>query len=121
MSFRGDVSAKRRIHLQLPAELEADIKAVGREHGIGLGPAIRVVLGRGIGRGIDRGPVAEACRDCEAGLAALLAAEHTLLVVASILPGGRSLIDGLAADAAAAAERRLGFVGRVRPGNEAAP
>jgi hypothetical protein len=117
MSFRGDVSARRRVHLLLPAELEAELRAVGRVHGIGLGPAIRVVLGRGI----DRGPVAEASRDCEAGLAALLAAEHTLLVVASILPGGRSLIDGLAADAAAAAEQRLGVVGRVRPGHEATP
>ncbi len=106
MSFRGDVSAKRRIHFQLPSELEAEVRAIGREHGIGLGPAIRVVLRRGI----DRGPVAEACRDCASGLAALIAAEQTLLVVASILPQGRSLVDGLAADAATAAEQRLAAV-----------
>ncbi len=117
MSFRGYVSAKRRIHILLPSGLEAEVRAFGREHGIGLGPAIRVVLGRGI----ERGPVAEACRDCEAGLAALLAAEHALLVVASILPGGRNLIDRLAVDAAAAAEQRLGVVGRGRSGNEASP
>jgi hypothetical protein len=114
MSFRGDVSAKRRVHLLLPAELEAEVKAVGREHGIGLGPAIRVVLGRGI----DRGPVAEACRDCEAGLAALLAAEQTLLVVASILPQGRSLIAGLAAEAGIAAEQRLALVEAAGPKGE---
>lgn len=71
--------------------------------GLGAGPAIRAVLGQGLERGTDT----EACRDCAAGLAALIAAEQTLLLVAAILPNGRALVEGLAAEAAVAAEKRL--------------
>ena len=102
------MSEKRRVHLQLPAALEHAAREVGREHGFGLGPAIRVLLHRGL----ERGVVSEPCRDCAAGLAALIAAEQTLLVVASILPGGRVLIDSLASEAAAAAEQRLNLIGQ---------
>jgi hypothetical protein len=108
MSFRGGVSEKRRVHFELPSDLERQVKAFGLDHGIGLGPALRVVLRRGL----DRGHVSESCRDCAAGLAALVAAEQTLLLVASILPQGKSLVSGLAADAAAAAEQRLSLLGR---------
>ncbi len=44
-------------------------------------PAVAAALA-----GLERGAVTDACRDCAAGLAALIAAEQTLLVVASILP-----------------------------------
>ena len=103
------MSEKRRVHLQLPSELERAVRAVGQEHGLRLGPALRMVLRRG-----------ESCRDCPTGLAALVAAEQTLLLVASILPQGRSLVGGLAAEAVAAAEERLSLVGRGGAASELA-
>lgn len=116
MSFRGGVSEKRRVHLQLPSELERAVTAVGDEHGLRLGPALRMLLRRGL----EHGEVTESCRDCGAGLAALVAAEQTLLLVASILPQGRSLVGGLAAEAVAAAEQRLSLVGRGGAASELA-
>jgi len=117
MSFRGYVSAKRRIHLQLPSDMEREVRAVGHQQGIGLGPAIRAVVRRGLDLGQPDGP----CRDCAAAVAGLIAAEHALLVVASILPQGRSLIAGLAAEAASAAEQRLALVETPNPGDEVGP
>src|SRR5262245_47515039 len=102
MSFRGYVRAKRRLHLQLPADLERELRRFGDELGVGLGPAIRVAVRRWLES--DRG---DNSRDSAAAIAGLIAAEQTLLVVASILPGGRSLVAGLADEASAAAERRI--------------
>jgi hypothetical protein len=116
MSFRGGVSEKRRVHLQLPSELEQAVRTVGQEHGLRLGPALRMVLRRGL----DGEHAIESCRDCPTGLAALVAAEQTLLLVASILPQGRSLVGGLAAEAVAAAEQRLSLVGRGGAASEVA-
>jgi hypothetical protein len=117
MSFRGYVSAKRRVHLQLPSDLERELRAVGQELGIGLGPAIRVVVGRGLDRDEHQRP----CRDCNAAVAALIAAEHSLLVVASILPQGKSLIASLCAEAGAAAEQRLALIEAAGPEGEVTP
>lgn len=103
MSFRGFVSANRRLHLLLPIDLADELHQVGKQHGVGLGAAIRLLVRRALNAGGGH----ELCRDCPAGLAALVAAEQTLLVVAAILPNGRTLVDGLAVEAAAAAERRL--------------
>ncbi len=105
MSFRGYVRAKRRLHVQLPAELERELRTVGEDLGVGIGPAIRVVLRRWLES--ERGGTA---RESSAAVASLIAAEHALLVVASILPGGRSLVDGLADEATAAAGRRIALV-----------
>ena len=110
------MSAKRRIHLQLPSDLEREVRSVSQQHGVGLGPAIRIL----VRRALDRNGGQQPCRDCAAAVAGLIAAEHSLLVVASILPQGRSLIAGLAADAAAAAEQRLALVEEREPSSEAA-
>lgn len=45
--------------------------------------------------------------DSPAALAALVAAEHAALMVASVLPDGRRLMHELGPEAAAAAEERL--------------
>ena len=111
------MSAKRRIHLQLPSDLERELRLVGQQHGVGLGPAIRIL----VRRGLDRDGEHQRCRDCAAAVAALIAAEHTLLVVASILPQGTSLIGGLATEAVAAAEQRLALVEEREPDSEVTP
>jgi hypothetical protein len=103
MSFRGYVSAKRRIHLQLPLDMEQAVKAIGGKLGIGVGPAIRVVLSRGLAPTEEGKP----CPDCPAALAARIAAEHTVLMVAAVLPEGQRRMRELAAQAASAAEDRL--------------
>ncbi|HEX2681252.1 MAG TPA: hypothetical protein VHQ03_08155 [Candidatus Dormibacteraeota bacterium] len=101
------MSAKRRVHLQLPSDMEQEVREVGRQHGVGLGAAVRVLLRRGLD---TEGTFGRSCHDCAAAVASLIAAEHSLLVVASILPQGRSLIVGLAADAATAAAERLASI-----------
>jgi hypothetical protein len=104
MSFRGYVSAKRRIHLQLPSDVEQAVRAIGEDHGTaGLGPAIRLVLRRGLGAAAE----GSACHDCAAAMAALVAAEHAVLMVAAVLPEGQRRVRELAPQAAVAAEVRL--------------
>jgi hypothetical protein len=101
--------------LQLPGDMEQELRKVGEDLGIGLGPAIRVVLRRWLDlEHVDSG------RDSSAAVAGLIAAEQTLLVVASILPGGQSLVADLAGEAAAAAERRIAQVEEA-PTDEAQP
>ena len=97
------MSAKRRIHLQLPSDMEQAVRAIGDELAIGLGPAIRLVLSRGLGTAED----GKTCPGCAAALAALVAAEHAVLMVAAILPEGQRRMRELAPQAAAAAQDRL--------------
>jgi hypothetical protein len=107
MSFRGYVSAARRIHFQLPSDIERAVRALGAEHGIGgLGPAIRHVLTRGLGRDEED----KACRDCAAATAALVAAEHAVLMVSAVLPEGQRRMRELAPQAAVSAADRLSLV-----------
>ncbi len=98
MSFRGYVSAKHRFHLQLPADLEEQVREAGRRSGLGLGAAIRVLLAKAL----QEGPQGQA-----ASLAGLVAAEHAVLAVASILPDGERRMAELADKAMSAAEKRL--------------
>jgi hypothetical protein len=106
MSFRGYVSAKRRIHLQLPSEMEQEVRAIGHGLAIGLGPAIRLVLSRGLAAAQED----KTCRDCPAALAAVVAAEHAALMVAAVLPDGQRRMRELAPQAALAAEVRLSLL-----------
>jgi hypothetical protein len=53
--------------------------------------------------------------DSQAALAALVAAEHAVLAVASVLPDGERRIAELAPQAAAAAEQRLAMFREVEP------
>ena len=105
MTIREGVSASRRFHLVLPTELESEAKAFGRSVGLGLGPAIRLLVGRGLAA--EERPVAERRPESATALAALVAAEHAVLMVASILPEGESRMRSLAERASQAAEERL--------------
>ena len=93
----------RRFHFWLPADLELLLGTFARDHGLSLGPAIRLALARSL-REEESGSRTD---ESAVSLAALTAAEHTVLMVASVLPEGRRLMEKLAAEAAAAAEARL--------------
>lgn len=102
MTIREGVSASsRRFHLALPVDLETELAAFARQHGLGLGPAMRLLAAQALEFGSQRpseSPVA---------LAALTAAEHAVLMVASILPEGERRMRELGQRAALAAEERL--------------
>jgi hypothetical protein len=99
------VRPSRRFHLVLSAQLEAGIRSFAIRHGLSLAEAVRSLA--------DRSLTAETTgnsgnpSDSPASLAALVAAEHAVLMVASVLPDGERRMDELRAQAAAAAEERL--------------
>jgi hypothetical protein len=102
------VSASRRFHLLLPVELEAEAKAFGRASGLALAPAVRLLVARGLEAEADSaGP---RLAESPVLLATLAAAEHAVLMVASILPEGEQRMRALAARASQAAEERLAMV-----------
>ena len=72
--------------------------------GLQLGPAIRMLVGRGLQWDRDA-PSPQP--DSPAALAALTASEHAVLMVASILPEGEQRMRSLAERAAEAAAERL--------------
>jgi hypothetical protein len=107
------VSASRRFHLLLPVELEAEAKAFGRGAGLGLGAAIRLLVALGLEA--EANPARSTAEP--ALLATLTAAEHGVLMVASILPEGERRMRELSQRATLAAEERLAFFTAEREGN----
>ena len=98
----------RRLHLGLPSELEADLSDFARQHGLGLGTAIRLLAGQALSsEGARRADTTTSTLDSPAALAALAAAEHAVLMVASILPDGDRRMHSLAERATTAAGERL--------------
>lgn len=106
LTIREGVSASRRFHFWLPSDLEADLMSYGHPRGLLLGPAIRILARRSLELEGHR-PAGVAPNDSPAALAALMAAEHAVLMVASVLPEGQRRMRELSAQAAAAAEERL--------------
>jgi hypothetical protein len=107
------VSASRRFHLLLPVKLEFEAKAYGRGVGLGLGAAIRLLVVRGLEA--EANPAGSAVEP--ALLATLEAAEHGVLMVASILPEGERRMRELRQRATLAAEERLAFFTAEREGS----
>ena len=68
----------RRYQLRLPAPLESDLETFGSRHGLGLGPAIRLLVGRGLQSEAQSLGGAADTQDSPAALAALAAAEHAV-------------------------------------------
>jgi len=102
------MNAARRFHLLLPHELEERLRQAASSRGVGLGTALREMAAEGLAtvEAGDRSQTPEA----SLGLAALIACEQALLVVASILPGGRNLVAGLESEAAEAAQKRIAIL-----------
>ena len=99
------MSASRRFHLCLPSDLEAELSRYGRPRGLGLGPTIRRLVLRGLE--LDQDSSTLTTGESPVALAALTAAEHVVLMVASILPEGEQRARNLAQQAVLAAEERL--------------
>jgi hypothetical protein len=109
------VSTSRRYQLRLPAELASELTGFARRHGLGLGPAIRLLIGQGLQAEGQATAASAPAGDSPAALAALTAAEHAVLMVASVLPEGERRMRSLASRATEAAEERLAF---FRPPSE---
>jgi len=116
MNCREGVKISRRYQLRFSEPLCSELEAFARARDLSACAAIRFLLRQGLDRDSER-PDAF---DSPAAVAGLIASEQTLLVVASILPGGRSLVAELAAEASTAAERRIALIERT-PANDARP
>jgi len=110
------VKISRRYQLRLSEPLSSELEAFARARDLSTCAAIRVLLRQGL----DRDAEPPDAFDSPAAVAGLIAAEQTLLVVASILPGGRNLVAELANEASAAAERRIALIERA-PADQARP
>ena len=95
----------RRFHLLLPADLESELRTFAHEAGLGLAAALRHLAIKALS--YDE---ARSGQDQAATLATLCAAEHAVLMVASVLPEGQRRMRELSAQAAAAAEERLATI-----------
>ena len=103
----------RRYQIRLADSLQADLEVFAQEHGLGLCSALRYLLGRGLTLEKNRLGTNQTLDESPAVLAALTAAEHAVLMVASILPEGERRMRSLAEPAAAAAEERLAIFRRA--------
>jgi hypothetical protein len=101
------VSTSRRYQLRLSAGLASELEAFAQRLGLPLGPAIQLLIGRGLQAEADGGRRPDTPPDSPAALAGLAAAEHVVLMVASVLPEGQRRMHELAHEAALAAEARL--------------
>jgi Rod binding domain-containing protein len=94
----------RRFHLLLPAALHAELTTFARDRGLGLAAALRQLAMTALQ---DDAQGTEPEPESAATLATLCAAEHAVLMVASVLPEGQRRMRELAPEAAQAAEVRL--------------
>jgi hypothetical protein len=99
------VRTSRRYHFLLQPELRAELESYAAQRGWSLADAFRSLVV--IGLQSERGQALASPADSPASLAALTAAEHAVLMVASILPEGERRMRSLAERAAQAAEERL--------------
>ena len=97
----------RRFHLCIPPKLEAELSTYARGHGLGLGPAIRLLAVHALAAEDLKSAGPTTPQDSPAALAALTAAEHVVLMVASVLPEGERRMRSLAERATEAAAERL--------------
>ena len=102
----------RRYQIRLGLPLQAGLETFAQQHGLALCPAIRYLVGRGLEVEASRRDGGEPPGESAATLAALTAAEHAVLMVASVLPEGERRMRSLAERAAEAAEERLALFSR---------
>jgi len=100
------VGISHRIQVRLDGDLLSQLRRFAEESGLGLSPALRLLAARSL-RAAGREECGSAAVGERASLAALLAAEHALLLTASVLPEGERRMAALAERAASAAEERL--------------
>ena len=98
----------RRLHIRLPAATRAELARRAEAMRIPVSSAARHL----IEAQLDRTSATESARTDHGsvGLAGLIAAEHAVLMVASVLPEGERRMRELGPQAARAAEERLALV-----------
>src|SRR5205814_7494076 len=97
MNIREGVRTSRRYQLRLTPPLSTDLEAFAAAHGLRLGSALRWLVSRAL---TDEAHQANPPEDSPAALAGLTAAEHAVLMVASVLPEGQRRMRELASEAA---------------------
>ena len=113
------MNKSRRYQIRLDHPLQTALENFAQQQGLGLCAAIRFLVSRGLEVEFSRLEGKDAPGESAAALAALTAAEHAILMVASILPEGDRRMRSLAERAAEAAEERLALF--RRPGAEELP
>ena len=101
-------ACSHRLHVRLPARTAADLLARAASQGLTVSATARQL----IRLGLDQEHATDSTGSGQEllTLSALVAAEHAVLMVASILPEGERRMHSLAERAAQAAERRLARV-----------
>jgi len=97
------VRTSHRYQLRVHGSLASDLETFAQARALGMCPAIRLLLRQALDA--DAGQIVAV--DSAASLAALVAAEHAVLMVASVLPEGERRLHELGPQAAVAAEERL--------------
>jgi len=115
------VRTSRRYQLRLHQGLGQELEIFAREQGTGLCAAIRLLIERGLKADSRSSAAPEAPTDSPAALAALSAAEHAVLMVASVLPEGERRMRSLAERATEAAGERLALFQRPSDSPEERP
>ena len=105
------MSASRRFHLFLPSELEARVRTFAFRRGQALAVALRELAAQALEASEQQSNTQPI--ESPGTLAALVAAEHAALMVASVLPDGERRMQELAQQAAVAAEARLAMFREV--------
>lgn len=95
----------RRVDVRLDAQQLEELRAYACANGLARAAAVRLLLSRALNEA--DGPTVTMTTP---QLAALVAAEHAVLMVASILPEGEERMRSLAARASQAAEERLAAI-----------
>lgn len=110
------MSTSRRYQLRLSPGLASELEAFAQRLGLPFGPAIQLLIGRGLHAEAQATPMWGL--DSPAALAALTASEHAVLMVASILPEGERRMGSLAQRATEAAGERLALFRPPSPSPE---
>ncbi len=100
-----------RLQVAFTAAQRAAIAGRARRTGLSLSVIVRQLVGAALVFDTEPGTGA----DSPAALAALVASEHALLMVAAVLPDGERRLQELAAQAASAAEERLATFREAEP------
>lgn len=98
------MSTSRRLQVRLTEEVASQVESLAREHAVSLSDSLRMLVGRGLAK-------PNPASDDRLTLAALVAAEHSLLLVASFLPDGQRRLQELGERAIAAAQDRVALLG----------
>lgn len=101
------MSTSRHYEFRLSPELSSELEEFAQRLGLSHGLTLRLLIARALQAEAAGQRGSDTRQDSPAVLAGLAAAEHAVLMVASVLPEGQRRMHELAAEAALAAEARL--------------